>query len=87
MMTKQQQALKKSLMEWRRQLREHLKALDERERALRLALSEGRIADEGLRELAWERVHELERERWQIEDELWATEEMLERLERSEGNA
>jgi len=76
--------LKEMLRQRRRELREHLDALDKRERALRLALEEGRIADEGLREVAWERVHALEAERWQVEDELFEVEEMLEQLDTKE---
>jgi lipoate-protein ligase A len=86
MMTKEQHEFIKSLRERRRQLKEHLDALDKRERALRLALEEGRIEDEGLRELAWERVHALEAERWEVEDKLFEVEEMLEHERRCKVN-
>jgi hypothetical protein len=73
-----------ALKAWRNELRARMREVDERERKLRAALEEGRIADEGLREVAWERVHILERERWMIEDELAEVEEILEQLDNEE---
>jgi predicted nuclease with TOPRIM domain len=73
-----------ALKAWRDELRARLREVDERERKLRAALEEGRIADEGLREVAWERVHALERERWMLEDKLDEVEESLESLDEKE---
>lgn len=73
-----------ALKQWRDELRARLRDVDERERKLRAALEEGRIADEGLRELAWERVHILKRERWMLEDELAEVEEILQEIDNEE---
>jgi len=75
-----------ALKRWRSELRERLREVDERERKLRMALEEGRVADEGLRELAWERIHILERERWMLEDELSEVEDIIAECERIGGD-
>ena len=66
-----------ALKRWRSELCERLREVDERERKLRVSVEEGRVADEGLRELAWERIHILERERWMLEDELAEVEDII----------
>jgi len=66
-----------ALKRWRSELCERIKEVSEREWKLRMALEEGRVADEGLRELAWERIHILERERWMLEDELAEVEDII----------
>jgi len=53
-----------------KELRKKLSELRQREEALRSALLDGKITDLRLREVTWERVHELEDEQNRIMDEI-----------------